>query len=109
MAQNDLSITNAPIKAGQTLGPYAFNANAADRYASVKVTVGTGDPEQGGGGVSLLVEATPPGTRWRQTAVLGFDVDAAIESVTLLEGFSRYRVSATATKDATISVLAARE
>src|SRR5262245_33374133 len=111
MAAPDLDVPNVAIRAGQTLGPYAFTANAADRYASVVVAVGTGNPDQrgpAGGGVEVLVEATPPGNAWRQVAVLSFGLDTTIESVSLLAGYTRYRVSATATRDTTLSLTATR-
>jgi hypothetical protein len=112
VAQTDLDLRNQPIRAGQTLGPFTVNATAADRYGLVRVTVGDGDsgedPPGVGGGVVVVVEATPPGNLWRETARLAFDVDAVIESTTLLAGFARYRVTATASRDATISVYAER-
>lgn len=104
----DIDIRDQPIRAGQTLGPFTVNANAADRFCSVLVTVGTGDPAQGGGGVEVSVEGNPQGNQWREIARISFGADSTVESVSLLAGYARYRASATAGRDATISILAQR-
>lgn len=104
---NDLDQT-VSLRAGQTLGPLSFNVQAVDRYGVITVAVGAGEGGETGGGVTVLVEGNPQGTQWQQIAVLGFGVDATIESTSLLIGFRRYRVSASATHDATLHVVAAR-
>jgi len=103
----DFDVTRA-MTAGQVLGPFTVKATAVDRYTLVTVTCGTGDPAHGGGGVVVVVEATPAVTAWRMVATLDFGLDGAFESLTLLAGVDRYRVTATASTDVVVAVRAER-